>query len=247
MAADKPADVILIGFGWTGAIMAERLTAAGLNVVAIERGGWRDTSTNFAVTFDQDELRYMWRHHLFQNVAHDTLTFRNNANQMALPMRHLGSFLPGTGVGGAGTHWNGQVWRFLPTDFQARSHNTMRYGKAAIPDDMTIQDYPVTYDELEPHFDTFEYLCGVSGKAGNLKGQIIPGGNPFEGARSREYPEPATGHDLRPDLVQAGGNGSRIPPLHASGRQHVARLHQSVGRATGPMLLLRLLRKIRLR
>ena len=33
---------------------------------------------------------------------------------------------------------------------------------------MTIQDWGVTYDELEPHFDTFEYLCGTSGTAGNL-------------------------------------------------------------------------------
>src|SRR5205823_1314369 len=28
------------------------------------------------------------------------------------------------------------------------------------------------------------------GKAGNLNGKIIPGGNPFEGARSQEYPNP---------------------------------------------------------
>jgi gluconate 2-dehydrogenase alpha chain len=55
---------------------------------------------------------------------------------------------------------------------------------------MTVQDWGVTYDELEPHYDKFEYLCGISGKAGNLKGQIQPGGNPFEGARSRDYPNP---------------------------------------------------------
>lgn len=199
MAEAKP-DVVLVGFGWTGAIMAERLTAAGLNVLAFERGTWRDTPGDFATTFDQDELRYYWRHHLFQNVAQDTLTFRNKMDQMALPMRRLGSFLPGTGVGGAGVHWNGQVWRFLPTDFIARSHNKMRYGKNALPDDMTIQDYGVTYDELEPHFDTFEYLCGVSGKAGNLKGAIQPGGNPFEGARSRDYPNPPLDMTYGPTL-----------------------------------------------
>jgi gluconate 2-dehydrogenase alpha chain len=55
---------------------------------------------------------------------------------------------------------------------------------------MTIQDYPVTFGELEPHFDHFEKVCGVSGIAGNLRGQIKPGGNPFEGPRSDEYPTP---------------------------------------------------------
>ena len=48
----------------------------------------------------------------------------------------------------------------------------------------------MTYEELEPYYDKFEYLLGVSGKAGNIKGQIQPGGNPFEGPRSREYPNP---------------------------------------------------------
>ena len=55
---------------------------------------------------------------------------------------------------------------------------------------MTIQDWGVTYDDLEPHYDQFEYLCGTSGAAGNLKGQIQEGGNPFEGPRSRPYPNP---------------------------------------------------------
>ena len=45
--------------------------------------------------------------------------------------------------------------------------------------------------ELEPFYDRFEYLCGTSGTAGNLRGQIQEGGNPFEGPRSRHYPTPA--------------------------------------------------------
>ena len=36
---------------------------------------------------------------------------------------------------------------------------------------MTIQDWGVSYDELEPHYDRFEYLCGISGQAGNIKGR----------------------------------------------------------------------------
>ena len=55
---------------------------------------------------------------------------------------------------------------------------------------MTIQDYPVSFEELEPHFDHFEKVCGVSGIAGNLHGEIRPGGNPFEGRRSDEFPTP---------------------------------------------------------
>ena len=56
--------------------------------------------------------------------------------------------------------------------------------------ELQLQDWGVTWNEIEPSFDRFEYLCGISGKAGNLKGQIQPGGNPFEGPRAREYPNP---------------------------------------------------------
>src|SRR5947208_1323333 len=55
---------------------------------------------------------------------------------------------------------------------------------------MTIQDWGITYAELEPYYDKFEYMAGVSGKAGNIRGQIQPGGNPFEAPRAREYPLP---------------------------------------------------------
>jgi gluconate 2-dehydrogenase alpha chain len=196
-----PVDVVLVGFGWTAAMLGQELTDSGLKVLAIERGGWRDTSSDFAVTFAQDELRYMWRAALFQEPARETLTFRNKASQTALPMRHLGSFLPATGVGGAGIHWNGQTWRFLPSDFVAKSHNEQRYGPLA--EGMTVQDWGVTYDELEPYYDKFEYLCGISGKAGNIKGKIQDGGNPFEGPRARGYPNPPLEMTYGPTLFEA--------------------------------------------
>jgi len=195
----KPVDAVLVGFGWTGAILGQQLCDAGLNVLALERGPWRDTPTDFATGFAQDELRYMWRHHLFQNLSDDTLTIRNNIRQEALPMRRMGSFLLGTGVGSGGVHWNGQIWRFLPSDFLMRSHNERRYGKKAVQD-LTVQDWGVTYEELEPYYDQFDQLCGTSGKAGNLNGRIQPGGNPFEGARSKEYPNPPMKQTYGPTL-----------------------------------------------
>jgi gluconate 2-dehydrogenase alpha chain len=184
-------DVVVVGLGWTGSIMALEMAEAGLDVVAIERGPWRDTATDFPISYVQDELRYRLRHELFLRPAQTSLTFRNTPQQTALPIRTWGAFMLGNGAGGGGVHWNAETWRFLPSDFQVRSHLTQRYGAKFLPDDMTIQDWGVSYDDLEPHYDRFEYLCGTSGTAGNLKGAIQRGGNPFEGARSRPYPTPA--------------------------------------------------------
>jgi gluconate 2-dehydrogenase alpha chain len=215
----KPIDAVLVGFGWTGAIMGQQLCDAGLNVIALERGAWRDTPTDFAPTFAQDELRYMWRHHLFQDVKYDTLTIRNNMSQQALPMRRLGSFLLGTDVGSAGVHWNGQIWRFLPSDFLTKSHNEQRYGKASVTDyDLTVQDWGITYNELEPFYDQFDQICGTTGKAGNLNGQIQPGGNPFEGPRSKEYPNPPMDLTYAPTLFgEAASKLGYHPFTHPGG------------------------------
>jgi len=185
-----PVDIILVGFGWTGGILAKELATTGLKILALERGGPRDTYPDFAAPGMHDELRYAQRHELMVDVSRDTLTFRNNPKQTALPMRQLGSFLPGTGVGGAGVHWNGVTWRWLPWDHEPLKRTVERYGKNAIPEGMQIQDWGVTYDELEPYYEKFEYVCGVSGKAGNLKGEKVAGGNVFEGARKRDYPNP---------------------------------------------------------
>ena len=119
----------------------------------------------------RDDLKYAVRQELFQDTQLETVSLRHSPAETALPIRRLGSFLPGTDLGGAGAHWNGMTWRWLPSDHKLRSHLTERYGKNAIPDEMTIEDFPVTYDELEPYYDKFEKLCGVSGKAGNLRGQ----------------------------------------------------------------------------
>jgi len=186
----QPVDVVTVGVGLAGSILGKELADAGLKVVGLERGAYRDTSPDFELPGIHDELRYAQRFELMQDLSRETLTFRNSMNETALPMRQFGSFLPGEGVGGAAVHWNGQTWRFLPWDFETRSRTIERYGSSAMPADCTSQDWGLTYAELESSYDRFERLFGIGGKAGNLLGRRQPGGNPFEGPRSREYPNP---------------------------------------------------------
>jgi gluconate 2-dehydrogenase alpha chain len=183
-------DAVLLGVGMVGAILGREPTRAVLKVVGLERGAPRFTVPDFQGPQMHDELRYSVRKALMQDTAKETFTFRNAGNDTALPIRRLASFLPGTGLGGSLVHWNGQTYRFQDSDFRLRSRTIERYGKRFIPEDVTIQDWGVTGAELEPYFDRFEYLMGTSGKAGNIKGKKIPGGNPFEDPRSREYPTP---------------------------------------------------------
>ncbi|MES2563394.1 MAG: FAD-dependent oxidoreductase [Pseudomonadota bacterium] len=188
----KPVDAVVVGSGVVGSIMCMELANAGLKVLCLERGRMIDPQTDFAAPYVHDELKYDRHSDIFQNLSRETITMRNNASQTALPMRELGSFKPGEMVGGTAAHWGGNARRFLPHDFEIRSKITERYGKGFIPEDCNLQDWGITWDEIEPYYDQFEHIYGVSGKAGNLNGEIQPGGNPHEGPRSREYPNPPT-------------------------------------------------------
>jgi gluconate 2-dehydrogenase alpha chain len=181
-------DVVTIGAGWTAGILAQQLTAEGHEVVSIEKGRAQWTWPDFA--HNHDELRYTVRHDLLHEIEKESWTWRANRNLPSLPMRQYGSFHPGSNVGGAGVHWSAVMWRFLPSDFDYVSHHRERYGPDILPQGHSNQDWPVSYADLEPHFTRFEWDTGMSGRTGNLNGEILAGGNPFEGPRSRPYPLP---------------------------------------------------------
>jgi gluconate 2-dehydrogenase alpha chain len=193
MARTAPkVDLVFVGVGFTAAVIARELKDASIKMLGLERGRRRDTVPDFQSPAMHDELHYAVRHGLMQNLATETVTVRNTPDQTALPYRQMGSFLPGTDLGGAGVHWNGQTWRFQEADFRLRSHHDQRYGKDFIAPELSIQDWGVTYQDLEPYYDRFERVLGTGGYAGNIKGEIRPGGNPFEAPRARDWPNPAT-------------------------------------------------------
>jgi gluconate 2-dehydrogenase alpha chain len=209
----KPVDAVIVGFGWTGSIMAIELANAGLNVVALERGDARETVPDFAYPQIVDEIKYSARQALLQNLAKTTVTNRHTKNDTAVPYRQIGSFKPGEGVGGAGSHWSGVQSRVMPDELRMKSHITERYGAKFIPEEMNLQDWGVTYDELEPSFDRFERVCGTSGKAGNLEGKPVEGGNPFEGRRSGDYPLPPLADHPTGKMFAAAAKGLGYRPF----------------------------------
>ncbi|WP_252501658.1 GMC family oxidoreductase [Sporosarcina sp. Marseille-Q4943] len=170
-------DVVVVGVGWAGGIIAAECAKAGLKVRGLERGKSRGTADYLMV---HDEYRYAIRYELMQDLSKETITFRNHRKMRALPMRQMGSFLLGEGLGGAGTHWNGHTFRFLPYDFEIKTMTEQKYGKNKLSKDYLLQDWGVTYDELEPYFDKYEKTAGISGEDVN----------PFWGKRSSDFPTP---------------------------------------------------------
>src|SRR5699024_690239 len=144
------AEAVAVGIGSAGRIISAELAREADQVVGLERGQER-SAEDFQMV--HDEYRYAIRYELMQDLSNETTTFRNNPDETALPMRQFGAFLIGDGVGGAGTHWNGDTWFFSPYDFEIKTNTEEKYGKNKIPEEYTIQDWGITYDELEPYYD----------------------------------------------------------------------------------------------
>jgi gluconate 2-dehydrogenase alpha chain len=117
---------------------------------------------DYAVTMD--ELDYNIRLRMMQSTAEETITHRHTLKDTAVPVRQYGSFHPGTSVGGAGEHWGGASFRFLPDVFTLRTHLVQRHGAGNLPDDLAVQDWGITYDELEPLYWKAEQLMGIAAR-----------------------------------------------------------------------------------
>lgn len=174
----KKTDIVVVGLGWAGSIVANECAKAGYKVIGLERGADQNTSDFLS---GHDEYKHVNKFSMKQDLSQETISFRNSPNQKALPVRRMSnSFEIGNNLGGAGVHWNGMSYRFLPYDFEIKTLTEQRYGKNKIKKDYFVQDWGVSYDELEPYFDMAEKIMGVSGEDKN----------PFAGKRSHPYPNP---------------------------------------------------------
>ena len=192
----KPVDAIVVGLGASGSIIAEQLALAGVKVLALEKGP-HYSEDHFR--FKHDEIRYYTRGNLVPHLTTDPITWRARDGDTAciLPWATgpLGTseplhLPPSIGAGGGTLHWGGACWRFREADFRMHSELTKRFGKNALPADSTMVDWPFGYADLESYYDRVEWDLGVSGQAGNISGELIPGGNQHEAPRRRGYPMP---------------------------------------------------------
>ena len=244
----KEVDVLLVGSGWTGGILAKELTAAGHKVVALERGGMRSTENDFSVPRIRDDLRFCvaQRPDAEPGEGHADDTQQSVAARAAdaparlVPARRRrrrrGRALERRDVALERHRIQGaQPLRgALRQELHSRRHDDTGLGQSATPSSNRI----TTSSNAPPR---------VSGKAGNLRGAIQTGGNPFEAPRAREYPLPPLESSLASRSLQRGGDQRGTQSVPVPDRERLARLHQSRRLEVRRLPVLRLLRALRLR
>ncbi len=208
MATNLPkTDVVVIGLGAVGGVAVLPLVNAGLNVIGLEAGGWF-SNRDFAPDEVRNNLRD-WPQQVAK-AKNEIPTVRANINFEAV---QGGGHPMMNGVGGTSLHYWAQSWRLNPWDFKTVSATSARYGAHRIPENSTVEDWPISYEDLEPYYDRVEYAIGVSGNAGNINGSKQANGNPFEGPRARAYPMPGLRSSGYTDMMSDAARGLGWTPF----------------------------------
>lgn len=162
-SAEVEYDVVVVGSGVAGAIVAKQLASEGYRVAVLEAGPGGDMSLH-----EYDDLLSTF---YAAPVKHNNAAYPVNPNApmpLSVDVRRL---LPGqpdsTGyvvqngpfpvdstytrvVGGTTMHWEGKALRLLPEDFEPRS----AFGVGV--------DWPLSYADVAPYYERAEYELGVS-------------------------------------------------------------------------------------
>jgi gluconate 2-dehydrogenase alpha chain len=188
VSADLDADAVIVGSGPGGSTVADVLTAAGWSVIVLEKGRNHliDLEAPYEASGHQsnDEIKYKRRHFLGPDPLTEPRTYRRDVDDGERIFTGDVNNLPST-VGGGGYHADGKLPRFREDDFHVLSALGPIEGAA-------LADWPLQYDELEPHYAAAERLIGVAGEPTN----------PFAAWRSGPFPM-APGADMFGALLTA--------------------------------------------
>ncbi len=203
--SNKHVDVIIVGAGAGGGVVAKELAVHGLSVVVFERGDWPDYDKHINDELISQRTEVLGSafgpdHRKHPRVKIDP----DGTRQKVTPI--TGGYGNNAACVGSGTvSYGAMAWRFMPEDFKMKS----TYGAV---EGSTLEDWPVSYEDLEPYYEKAEWEIGVSGDDSQ---------NPFASPRKKPQPMPhfennREGKVLADACQRLGLNPFPIPMLRNS-------------------------------
>ncbi len=220
--ANKHVNAIVVGSGAGGGVVAKELSEAGLTVVLFERGGWASYAEH-----GNDELTAQRSFPLQCYFGPDNERYRRVAvdqqgNERIVYPNDWAYHNVAACVGSGTVSYGAMAWRFMEEDFTMKSV----YGHV---EGSTLEDWPITYADLEPCYEKAEWEIGVAGDDSE---------NPFAPWRNKPHPMPAFGHNKEARMLEeaakkAGFHPFSIPMLRNSesygGRRACVHVRNCVG------------------
>jgi choline dehydrogenase-like flavoprotein len=194
----KQVNAVVVGAGAAGGIVAKELATSGLSVVLLERGKWYTAND-----CRKDDLRNQ-RTSVLGNAfgPEDEGNPRVVVDSSGVPRIVLaseGAYSNNAACVGGGTlSYGAMAWRYMPKDFRMRS----TYGA---PAGSSLEDWPISYDDLEPWYEKAEYEIGISGDYST---------SPFFGPRKRPLPMPPLPPNREFEILWLAAIRMGLHPFH---------------------------------
>ena len=142
------ADILIIGSGASGAAAAWKLSSEGFNIVCLEQGRWIKPEEYPNNSADWElQIRGPWA--LDPNMRGWNEDYPVNVDETCIDPLMFNA------VGGSTIHYTAHVPRFHPSDFRVKTL------------DSVADDWPLTYEDLEPYYDINDEIMGCSGINGD--------------------------------------------------------------------------------
>lgn len=191
MSADpaRRFDVVVIGSGVAGALVAWRLASAGIRVAIIEAGGAEVRRDAAVSRYGQSVGKSLGAPYVDAATGPENPGPAEQYYDQAGPENYLSTYE--RLAGGSTWHWLGHTPRLLPSDFALQS----TYGVGV--------DWPISYAQLEPWYCAAETALGVAGddtQWGNVHGAF----------RSAPFPMPPIWPSWSDDYVARRIDGLSI-------------------------------------
>ena len=191
-------NAVVVGAGAAGGIVAKELAEAGLSVVLLERGKWY-------TAFDcrKDDLRNQRTSVLGNAFGPDD----ERNPRVAVDLKGRAQVVRASGpgysnnaacVGGGTQSYGAMAWRYMERDFRMRA----TYGHVA---GSTLEDWPISYGDLEPYYEKAEWEIGVSGD---------DSGNPFRAPRHKPPPMPPLAPNREFEILYPAARRLGLHPFH---------------------------------
>jgi len=133
---DDEVDLVVVGAGAGGSVLAQRLARRGWRIVMLEAGPFWDPDRDW-VSDEAGSHQLYWTEKRIIGGRDPVRLGKNNS---------------GRGVGGSMVHYAGYTPRFHPSDFETRTR------------DAVGQDWPISYWQLKPHYERVERELPVAGQ-----------------------------------------------------------------------------------
>lgn len=194
----KKVNAVVIGAGAGGGVVAKELSEAGLSVVLFERGRWYTPADCRKDDLRNQRTTVLGNGFGPDDVGNPRVVVDVQGRERIVAPSEGGYSNNAACVGGGTLTYGAMAWRFMEQDFRMRS----LYGA---PDGSSLEDWPITYADLEPYYQKAEYEIGVSGDVTN---------DPFKAPRKKGLPMPPLPPTREFEILEPAAKRLGLHPFH---------------------------------